>query len=69
MVVIDGSPARNCIGKRSSKPAALDFNFRGPDEKGWSRAASASISTFFIMNCSADPKKIDEATRQHYAAL
>src|SRR3954464_13489197 len=41
----------------------------GLTPSGWSRDASASISTAFITNSPPDPKKIDEATRRHYAAL
>ncbi len=40
-----------------------------PTKSVWWRAASASISTASITSCRRDPKKIDEATREHYAAL
>jgi len=49
-------------------PLLWHFNFRGPTWSGWCRGASESISTA-LERAVRDPKKIDEETRQHYAAL
>jgi len=40
-----------------------------PTSSGWCRAASASISIASGTSSAANPAAIDEATRQHYAAL
>jgi pimeloyl-ACP methyl ester carboxylesterase len=50
-------------------PLLWHFNFRGPDEERLVAGRERIYLDRFYDELSADPKKIDEATRQHYAAL
>jgi pimeloyl-ACP methyl ester carboxylesterase len=50
-------------------PMLWHFNFRGPDEERLVAGRERIYLDRFYNELSADPKKIDEATRQHYAAL
>jgi len=53
------------IGKRSSKARCFGTLISvGRTKKGWLRAASGIYLDRFYNELSADPKKIDEATRQ-----
>src|SRR5207245_4815208 len=45
------------------------FNFRGPDEERLVQGRERIYLDRFWNELSGDPKKIDEATRQHFAAL
>jgi pimeloyl-ACP methyl ester carboxylesterase len=45
------------------------FNFRGPDAERLVKGRERIYLDRFYNELSADPKKIDEATRNHYAAL
>jgi len=45
------------------------FNFRGPDEERLVKGRERIYLDRFYDELSADPKKINEATREHYAAL
>jgi pimeloyl-ACP methyl ester carboxylesterase len=50
-------------------PLLWHFNFRGPDEERLVAGRERIYLDRFYNELSADPKKIDEATRQHYTAL
>ncbi|MEP7243790.1 MAG: alpha/beta hydrolase [Gammaproteobacteria bacterium] len=50
-------------------PLLWHFNFRGPDMERLVQGRERIYLDRFWNELSADPKKIDEATRQHYAAL
>jgi pimeloyl-ACP methyl ester carboxylesterase len=50
-------------------PLLWHFNFRGPDEERLVAGRERIYLDRFYDELSADPKTIDEATRQHYAAL
>jgi pimeloyl-ACP methyl ester carboxylesterase len=50
-------------------PLLWHFNFRGPDEERLVKGRERIYLDRFWNELSADPKHIDEATRQHYAAL
>jgi pimeloyl-ACP methyl ester carboxylesterase len=50
-------------------PLLWHFNFRGPDEERLVAGRERIYLDRFYNELSADPKKIVEATRQHYAAL
>jgi pimeloyl-ACP methyl ester carboxylesterase len=50
-------------------PLLWHFNFRGPDEERLVAGRERIYLDRFYNELSADPGKIDEATRQHYAAL
>ena len=50
-------------------PLLWHFNFRGPDEERLVAGRERIYLDRFYNELSDDPKKIDEATRQHYAAL
>jgi pimeloyl-ACP methyl ester carboxylesterase len=50
-------------------PMLWHFNFRGPDEERLVKGRERIYLDRFWNELSADPKKIDEATRQHYSAL
>jgi pimeloyl-ACP methyl ester carboxylesterase len=51
------------------EPLLWHFNFRGPDEERLVAGRERIYLDRFYDELSADPKKIDEATREHYAAL
>lgn len=50
-------------------PKTWHFNFYGPDEERLVAGRERIFLDRFYNELSADPKKIDEATRAHYAAL
>jgi pimeloyl-ACP methyl ester carboxylesterase len=50
-------------------PLLWHFNFRGPDEERLVAGRERIYLDRFYNELSADPKKIDEATRKHYATL
>jgi pimeloyl-ACP methyl ester carboxylesterase len=50
-------------------PLLWHFNFRGPDEERLVAGRERIYLDRFYNELSADPKKIDEGTRRHYAAL
>src|SRR3979490_1359291 len=50
-------------------PMLWHFNFRGPDEERLVQGRERIYLDRFWNELSADPKRIDEGTRQHYAAL
>ena len=50
-------------------PVLWHFNFRGPDEERLVQGRERIYLDRFWNELSADPKRIDEGTRQHYAAL
>jgi pimeloyl-ACP methyl ester carboxylesterase len=50
-------------------PLLWHFNFRGPDEERLVAGRERIYLDRFYNELSVDPKKIDEATREHYAAL
>jgi len=52
-----------------SNPKAWHFNFHGPDEERLVAGRQRIYLDRFYDELSADPKKIDEATRRHYAKL
>ena len=57
------------MGRDHAQPTALHFNFRGPDVERLVAGRERIYLDRFWNELSADPKSIDEATRQHYAAL
>src|ERR1700741_5066736 len=50
-------------------PLLWHFNFRGPDEERLVQGRERIYLDRFYNELSADPKKIDGATREHYAKL
>lgn len=50
-------------------PLLWHFNFRGPDMERLVQGRERIYLDRFYNELSADPRKIDEPTRQHYAAL
>src|SRR5262249_46499130 len=50
-------------------PLLWHFNFRGPDVERLVAGRERSYLDRFYNDLSADPKSIDEETRQHYAEL
>jgi pimeloyl-ACP methyl ester carboxylesterase len=50
-------------------PLLWHFNFRGPDVERLVKGRERIYLDRFYNELSADPKKIDEATREHYAKL
>jgi pimeloyl-ACP methyl ester carboxylesterase len=50
-------------------PMLWHFNFRGPDVERLVKGRERIYLDRFYNELSADPKKIDEATRRHYAEL
>jgi pimeloyl-ACP methyl ester carboxylesterase len=50
-------------------PMLWHFNFRGPDEERLVHGRERIYLDRFWNELSADPKRIDEQTRQHYASL
>ncbi len=50
-------------------PLLWHFNFRGPDEERLVQGRERIYLDRFYNELSANPKSIDEETRQHYAAL
>jgi pimeloyl-ACP methyl ester carboxylesterase len=69
-VVIDAPlPGIGDWDKMRLSPLLWHFNFRGPDEERLVAGRERIYLDRFYDELSADPKKIDEATRQHYAKL
>jgi pimeloyl-ACP methyl ester carboxylesterase len=69
-VVIDAPlPGIGNWDKILLNPLLWHFNFRGPDAERLVAARERIYLDRFYNELSADPKKIDEATRRHYAAL
>src|SRR3974390_1197506 len=50
-------------------PLLWHFNFRGPDVERLVQGRERIYLDRFYNELSADPKAIDEATREHYSAL
>ena len=69
-VVIDAPlPGLGNWEEIKQSPLLWHFNFRGPDEERLVAGRERIYLDRFYNELSADPKKIDGATRQHYAAL
>jgi pimeloyl-ACP methyl ester carboxylesterase len=69
-VVIDAPlPGIGNWDKILLNPLLWHFNFRGPDAERLVAGRERIYLDRFYNELSADPKKIDEATRSHYAAL
>ena len=69
-VVIDAPlPGVGNWDKILLNPLLWQFNFRGPDAERLVAGRERIYLDRFYNELSADPKKIDEATRNHYAAL
>lgn len=69
-VVIDAPlPGIGNWDEIKQSPLLWHFNFRGPDEERLVAGRERIYLDRFYDEMSADPKRIDEATRQHYAAL
>ena len=69
-VVIDAPlPGIGNWDEIKQSPLLWHFNFRGPDEERLVAGRERIYLDRFYDELSADPKKIGEATRQHYAAL
>jgi pimeloyl-ACP methyl ester carboxylesterase len=69
-VVIDAPlPGIGNWDEVKQSPLLWHFNFRGPDEERLVAGRERIYLDRFYNELSADPKKIDEATRRHYAAL
>jgi pimeloyl-ACP methyl ester carboxylesterase len=69
-VVIDAPlPGVGNWDKILLNPLLWHFNFRGPDAERLVKGRERIYLDRFYNELSADPKKIDEATRNHYAAL
>ena len=68
-VVIDAAlPGVGNWAAQLSNPKTWHFNFHGPDEERLVAGRERIYLDRFWNELSADPKKIDEATRQHYTA-
>jgi pimeloyl-ACP methyl ester carboxylesterase len=69
-VVIDAPlPGVGTWAAQLSNPKTWHFNFYGPDEERLVAGRERIYLDRFWNELSDDPKRIDEATRQHYAAL
>ena len=69
-VVIDAPlPGLGNWAAQLSNPKTWHFNFYGPDEERLVAGRERIYLDRFWDELSADPKKIDESTRVHYAAL
>jgi pimeloyl-ACP methyl ester carboxylesterase len=69
-VVIDAPlPGVGNWAAQLSNPKTWHFNFHGPDEERLVAGRERIYLDRFWNELSADPKKIDEATRQHYTAF
>lgn len=69
-VVIDAPlPGIGNWDEIKQSPLLWHFNFRGPDEERLVAGRECIYLDRFYDELSADPRKIDEATRRHYAAL
>ncbi len=69
-VVIDAPlPGIGPWDQIKQSPLLWHFNFRGPDEERLVAGRERIYLDRFYDELSADPKKIDEVTREHYAKL
>jgi pimeloyl-ACP methyl ester carboxylesterase len=69
-VVIDAPlPGIGDWNQIKQSPLLWHFNFRGPDEERLVAGRERIYLDRFYDELSADPKKIDETTREHYAKL
>jgi pimeloyl-ACP methyl ester carboxylesterase len=69
-VVIDAPlPGIGPWDEIKQSPLLWHFNFRGPDEERLVAGRERIYLDRFYNELSADPNKIDEATREHYAKL
>jgi len=69
-VVIDAPlPGLGNWAAQLANPKTWHFNFHGPDEERLVAGRERIYLDRFWNELSDDPKRIDEATRQHYAAL
>ena len=69
-VVIDAPlPGLGNWAAQLSNPKTWHFNFHGPDEERLVAGRERIYLDRFWNELSDDPKRIDEQTRQHYAAL
>jgi pimeloyl-ACP methyl ester carboxylesterase len=69
-VVIDAPlPGIGAWDQIKQSPLLWHFNFRGPDEERLVAGRERIYLDRFYNELSADPKRIDEATRDHYAKL
>ena len=69
-VVIDAPlPGVGNWAAQLSNPKTWHFNFHGPDEERLVAGRERIFLDRFYNELSDDPKRIDEATRDHYAAL
>jgi pimeloyl-ACP methyl ester carboxylesterase len=69
-VVIDAPlPGIGNWDEIKQSPLLWHFNFRGPDEERLVAGRERIYLDRFYDELSADPRKISETTRQHYAAL
>ena len=69
-VVIDAPlPGVGNWAAQLSNPKTWHFNFHGPDEERLVAGRERIYLDRFWDELSADPKRIDEATRRHYAKL
>ncbi|HEV2652930.1 MAG TPA: alpha/beta hydrolase [Rhizomicrobium sp.] len=69
-VVIDAPlPGLGNWAAQLSNPKTWHFNFHGPDEERLVAGRERIYLDRFWNELSDDPKRIDEATRRHYAAL
>ena len=69
-VVIDAPlPGIGNWDEIKQSPLLWHFHFRGPDEERLVAGRERIYLDRFYDELSADPRKIDEATRRHYAAL
>ena len=55
--------------KQLKNPKAWHFNFRGPDVERLVAGRERILLDRFYNELSANPSRIDEQTRDHYAAL
>ena len=69
VVIDDPLPGIGNWEEIKQSPLLWHFNFRGPDEERLVAGRERIYLDRFYNELSADPKKIDEATRRHYAAL
>lgn len=69
-VVIDAPlPGVGNWAAQLSNPKTWHFNFHGPDEERLVAGRERIFLDRFYNELSDDPKRIDEATREHYAVL
>jgi pimeloyl-ACP methyl ester carboxylesterase len=69
-IVIDAPlPGVGNWAAQLSNPKTWHFNFHGPDEERLVKGRERIFLDRFYNELSANPKRIDEQTRQHYAKL